>query len=405
MDNHKINISMFGSFTFAKDDIVLNDSSNRSKKLWMLLAFLIYNRDKHISQEKLISLLWSEEENNTNPGNALKTLFHRARLFLDELGENTGRNLLICKKGEFYLNPDSDYILDLDIFDHAVKQGRNATDPARKYASYVKAFNVYHGDFLSKFSSESWIIPINTYYHNLYLEAADALIEYNMAQNKTSAVIDICLKVNSIEPYEERFYQPLLRSLIDEGRFEEAINSYRYLADLLNRNFGVKPSKEIKELYREAIANQQDDFLGIDEVQSQLNEPGNIRTGALYCDYDFFSAIYHAMSRSIERNGSVVHLAVITITDIEDKPLSKRSLTVCVNNLQNLICSLLRQGDILSMCSPSQFVLMLPNANHENSERVLERIEKTFYRQFPHTPAKLKHTIQPVLPTTPNRQN
>jgi hypothetical protein len=50
------------------------------------------------------------------------------------------------------------------------------------------------------------------------------------------------------------------------------------------------------------------------------------------------------------------------------------------------------------LCSASQYILMLPQANYENSCKVCERVIKTFTRQYPHSPARLRYAVQPLEP-------
>jgi GGDEF domain-containing protein len=78
--------------------------------------------------------------------------------------------------------------------------------------------------------------------------------------------------------------------------------------------------------------------------------------------------------------------------------LPKRSLTRVMDNLGELIRTSLRKGDIASRCSVSQYIIMLPQSNYENSCMVMERIVKAFCRQYPHSPAELKYAVQPLEP-------
>lgn len=398
MTNHIIHIRMLGSFEISLDNRVIRDSDNRSRKLWMLLAFLIYHRGQHISQAQLWDIIWGDDD-NTNPASALKTLSHRARILLDDLGDDTGKQILVCKKGEYYFNTELSYTLDIDVFEQTLNQAKQSKYPAEKRELLTQAVSLYSGDFLTKFSTESWIIPIATYYHNLYLDAVETLLLLLEADNAYDEAITICVKANTIEPCDERLHMHLMKNLICANREEEAIRVYKEFSEMLSSTFGVKPSDEVRQLYRQAVTSLRKNSLEIEEVQNQLTEETDAQTtGALFCDYELFCAIYHALSRGLERNGNVVHLAVLTITDLTGNELNARSLSVCTSNLKTLICNTLRQGDILSMCSPSQFALMLPNANREDSDKVLTRIEKKFLRQYPHTPARLSHVIQPVLP-------
>ena len=58
----------------------------------------------------------------------------------------------------------------------------------------------------------------------------------------------------------------------------------------------------------------------------------------------------------------------------------------------------LRRGDVISRCSVSQFVIMLPQANYENSCMVAERLTGAFYRRYPHSSARLRCMVQPLIP-------
>ena len=73
-----VNVKMFGGFSLRIGDYAISDNLSRSSNVWNLLSYLIINRDKMISQEELIELLWPDEEIG-NPANALKTVLYRTR--------------------------------------------------------------------------------------------------------------------------------------------------------------------------------------------------------------------------------------------------------------------------------------------------------------------------------------
>ena len=68
-----------------------------------------------------------------------------------------------------------------------------------------------------------------------------------------------------------------------------------------------------------------------------------------------------------------------------------------MDNLQGVILSRLRRGDAAARCSASQFVLLLPQASYENGQMICSRILRAFARQFPHSPARLQISVQPLL--------
>ena len=69
-----LKIEMLGGMSLRYGENEINDQDNRSKKLWILLAYIITFRNKELSQSDFVELLWPNEE-SSNPGNALKTYF------------------------------------------------------------------------------------------------------------------------------------------------------------------------------------------------------------------------------------------------------------------------------------------------------------------------------------------
>ena len=80
----ELKVQMLGGFALRMNGQELLDTDTRSKKAWILLAYLISQREYTVSQKKLIDLLWGEEPNSVNPENALRITMHRTRALLEQ---------------------------------------------------------------------------------------------------------------------------------------------------------------------------------------------------------------------------------------------------------------------------------------------------------------------------------
>ena len=89
-----LHIQVLGKFTLRYGETVISDEDDRSRKVWAVLAYLIYHREKIISQQELVDLCWGEDTRSSDPHNALKSVIHRIRATLDKLQEGLGRTLL-----------------------------------------------------------------------------------------------------------------------------------------------------------------------------------------------------------------------------------------------------------------------------------------------------------------------
>lgn len=399
MADHVLEVRMFGNFSVRKGDQEINDNDNRSRKVWLLLAYMIYCRSRSITQDELVGLLWSDGESSSNPLNALKTMFHRVRSSLNQLDSTAGHSLIIRRDGNYTWNPDVSFFFDVDEFERLCRAGAMAQSDDQRLEDYLQALELYQGDFLQKLSSEAWVIPISAYFHNLYIHTLLETLTLLEDREQMDLAAELCRSAITIEPYNELIYQHLMRDLLAQGQQREVISIYEDMSQLLFDNFGIMPADESRALYREAVRTVNDRAVSMGTLREQLREPDGL-SGALFCDYDFFKVIYHAEARAVARSGDAVHICLLSVTDAAGEELAKRSLDRCMENLQELIRTSLRRGDIAARCSVSQYILMLPQANYENSCKVCDRIVRAFFRQYPHSPAKLHFTVQPLEPNT-----
>ena len=86
-----IRVTMLGNFSITRGDATIDDNNNRMRKVWLLLAYLIYNRHNRATQDNYISLMQgASSQEFDDPGGRLKALFYRARTMLEPLGQRLG---------------------------------------------------------------------------------------------------------------------------------------------------------------------------------------------------------------------------------------------------------------------------------------------------------------------------
>lgn len=395
MNGPTLQVQMLGQFTLRYGDRTISDSDDRSRRVWSLLAYMLYNHGRSFAQEELIRLYWSNSEKSADPGNALKSIFHRIRTALDKLQPGLGRLLIRRKSGRYFWNNVMPLSLDIEDFEAHFHAAEAAGDDDVRLAEYQAALALYAGDPLPRMTDEIWTIPIVAYYHSLYTRAAAGAIELLEKQERTAEAVALCRRAIHIEPYQEDLYEHLMRGLLRTGDMKGAMSVYEEMSEQLFAHFGVMPSETLRTLYRQATRTVNDRTLTMDEVCSQLAEPAP-HGGAMVCEYDFFKILYRAEARSIARNGHSANICLLSVSGKDGEMLARRSLDPAMNNLQVLVQNNLRRGDVIARCSISQYIILLPQANYENSRMVADRLVSAFYRRYPHSPARLRYTVQPL---------
>jgi DNA-binding SARP family transcriptional activator len=394
MESAVISVHFLGDLVLSLGDQTVGDGDNRSRKAWLLLAYLLYFHHRFVPAGELIDLLWGGKENCADAANSLKTVLHRVRTTLDRLGPNVGHDLLIRKESCYGCSSAFTLRLDLDEFEQLCKPDA-ALSADEQLARYQQALELYRGDFLAKLSAEPWVTPIAAYYRNLYVQTALEAVALLDKKQQPEAIISLCERAMRVEPYNEALCLHLMRAQVAQGQPTQALAVYETLRQLLSDHFGIQPCEELCALQQQIFHSVNDSALPFETIHQQLNEDLGA-SGAMVCGYDYFKVLYHALARGQIRSGDIMHIALFSLTDANGEMLPKRSLNCAAENFQALLQRLLRKGDVITRCSVSQFLVILPQANYENSCAVCDRILKAFARKYPHSPAQVHCSVRAV---------
>lgn len=386
----KLKIAMFGEFSVSYKDRTISEHSKRSKKLWLLLQYLVVHHSRAVAQSELIEIL-SREDEGVNPTSALKTQIHRLRDILSELG--CEKPIIVCINGAYSINSEIETEIDAEEFEKAFKDAAANDDPEEKLSLVLNAVNLYTGDFLAKSAYESWVVPLNTYYRSVYSKAVRIAVELLTSMGKLHDIIAICSKASVINPYDEFIHYSHIKALAELGDQESAKRQYETITHLMMTKFGITPSKELIELYDTAIKSKKSVKSDIDSVISDLLEQRQV-SGAFFCEYQIFKHLYQLEIRDAQRTGVSINICLLTINGSDGELPAQNPLNKAMQRLQDCVSRSLRGSDIFSRYSVSQFVIMLSNTNEQTGELIMKRIEKAFKRENTNKDIELSYTFK-----------
>ena len=389
----ELRIQMLGGFSLKLEDRELQDTDTRSKKAWTMLAYLIVHRDQPVSQNRLIDLLWGNEPDSSNPENALRITMHRTRGLLEQLDPENGRGMIQRRKGGYQWNGGGR--VDCEEFESLCRQ--NSADPELRLKNLTDAISLYRGDFLPRQNGEVWVVPMASYLHNLFISAAREAVELLVQRSRTQEAIAVCRRCIALEPYHEDFCRELMQLLASVGDRRGAAEVYDRLSKRLFDDFGISPSEETRTVYRAAAHSPGERVLSVDEVIGSLRE-ANPPTGALQCDYDYFRILCYALSRTLERSGNTIHVALLNAVPTAERSMTRQAIDRAMGQLGQQIRLSLRRGDVFCQCSVSQYAVLLPKANFENAQIICDRILRSFRRAYPYVPLRITYQIRPLSP-------
>ncbi|MBQ2830234.1 MAG: SARP family transcriptional regulator, partial [Oscillospiraceae bacterium] len=350
-DRDILKINMLGGFSIQYGEHFIDERSNRSKKLWLLLEYLVTFRSREIPQNEVIDFLWANDA-NSNPANTLKTLLHRVRATIGELHHPDGSWLIHCRRGVYTWNRDIRCIVDTDVFEELCQKAEQETDPIRRRTLLEEAVDIYKGDFLPLAAREPWAIPICSRYREMYIRAVHDLIELLTPLEQWTQIISLCRRATAIDPYDEELHRTMIRALSVTGGQKSALEHYEKITSLYYNQFGVAPSPELTALYREIMRTTNETQTDLSVIREALreDEASFDAGGAFFCEYEFFKDFYRLCVRSLSRSGQSVQLALITLS-LKDSAAGTRARNSAMDRLREVIGSALRRGDIFARYS------------------------------------------------------
>ena len=390
-----LKIRLFGEITLSYGDRVCTSNSSRSKKIWMLIAYLIANRNRTVTQNDLIDILW-EGDDSSNPANTLKTLLHRARAVLDDLGLPEGINLIRNTGGTCSWNNDIPCRVDAEEFDSLLNEiSQHPLSDEELCDKFSDALDLYRGIYLPGFESESWALPLVTYFRSRFMQATASVIELMGRLGRYEELCDRCRHAIAQDPYEENLHIALITGLLAMDRGREALEHYRYVSDLYLSAFGINPSPELKAVYQKIAQKINAPENDISVILSTLDESDR-PSGCFYCEYEIFKSVYRLEARNAARSGNTMYVCLLSLSSFGGDELPQKTLNRAMHRLSETIRTSLRSGDVYTRYSISQYLVMLPNVSAENGAKVLDRIAAAFRRENPKSPAFLRTSLQPM---------
>jgi predicted ATPase/DNA-binding SARP family transcriptional activator len=228
-----------------------------SVRVRALLAYLTVESGSPHRRESLIGLLWPDYPEDAARHNLRQALFN-LRLIL---GDHTANPpYLIISRDAIQFNRESDYSLDLDLFNHYFYTCEENLNQCKEdcsiHASRLEEMvKLYRGEFLQHFfledstEFEEWAVMQRENIRQRVMEAHSYLANfYELHGDYKNAQLH-ALQQLELDPWREEAHRQMMRVLALDGQRSAAIVQYETCKHVLADELDVEPSAETKELY------------------------------------------------------------------------------------------------------------------------------------------------------------
>jgi len=396
-----VKVDMLGDFTVTAilqdgTEHCLTERLGRSRKLWTLLEYLVVHRERCVTQEELIELLWPEGGVENAVG-SLKLIIHRLRNGMEIGSVLPGRQIIVNRRGSYIWGDTFPTVVDADEFEELCQYAADCPDTERQLEYMLRALLLYRGNFLSRSTGSAWVASLSSYYQSLYIHVCMTAIPLLEAQERSEEIAELCCRAIEIAPGEEKLHLALIHALAAQGKSRDALDQYNKTTQLLLTQFGSTPTEEFTSIYKELLRKTHSPESDLSVVRARLAEADAL-PGAFYCEYEFFKEIYRQRVRESARSGQPVQLALITLSGSKNRELTQKQTGTLMERLCDTIRESLRAGDVFARFSARQFLLLLPSTSLEHMDIILGRIRRNFRSRSPGARAVLQATSLPINP-------
>lgn len=381
-----VQIRLLGDFDILVNGVRQNNLAAKSRKGVSLMEYLILQRGRAVSVQRLIRELWSGSRYE-GPESALKTMVSRFRALLNSISPGLG-GCIVSEQGAYrWVSGTTVHVDVLDMLELLESVHADSTREER-IECYRQVLELYHGDMYQTGDISNGAMQVN-WLHREYLHAIYAWIELLKETEEYEEICRICRRAVQVDELDEQLHIEMIRAMVQMNNTSEAISEYKRVTSMSQQD------KYLDADYQQLMDTGDMISQKLNTIRDDLNDENAQHNGPFFCEYDVFKEIYCIQRRTMERLGSTMFLGVIMIGNPDDaiSVVTRESMMAA---LCEIIRNNLRKGDIVTRTAPAVFAMLLPTVSYSTCTTVMERIESLFYEEYPNKSIILSFRFTPL---------
>lgn len=196
-----LEIKALGGFSMRYGEKTISIGSGKSTKAVKLLQILVCSEGRTVSRERLLDMLYGNED-ITDAANNLRVTTFRLKKMLVTAGLPQYDYIQI-KSGMYSFAAPMEVVLDADGFVSLCDQADETENAEEKIDLLKKACQLYGGDYLPDFICDGVVLAKNSNYKEKYTNALNTLCELLMDRGEYETAIEVCEPACRMYPFDE----------------------------------------------------------------------------------------------------------------------------------------------------------------------------------------------------------
>jgi predicted ATPase/DNA-binding SARP family transcriptional activator/Tfp pilus assembly protein PilF len=238
-----LEITLLGGFRVAVGGVAVPERAWRQRRAAAVVKLLALAPGHYLHREQVLDTIWPELDPEPAANNLRVALHHARRQLIEAAGKGAGD--FLAREGDgLRLGPPERVRVDLDQFEAAVARVWRGQD----FAGAEDAVRLYAGELLPDDPYEDWAADRRTMAQTSFVTLLGRAAEWHEAAGRLEAAIAVRQRQVAADPLDERAHGTLIRMLALAAQPHQALDHYERLATLLERELGVEPSAETRQL-------------------------------------------------------------------------------------------------------------------------------------------------------------
>jgi DNA-binding SARP family transcriptional activator len=224
-----------------------------------LFCFLLVHHRRGYSRELLAESLWPDEAGSSAKRYLRQALWKLNAILNPGSGAPAGVDSVdSTNPGWLRINPHAVTWADVSQFEQAYSGlltdvGEKLSDSGGR--ALEQAVALYRGELLAGWPQD-WCLPERARFEQAYVTMLEQLVAWCRVRQLYVKGVGYGEQALRHDPARESTHRQLMRLHHDTGNRVEAVRQYQLCADVLGREFAVRPSTQTRELYEQILRDE-----------------------------------------------------------------------------------------------------------------------------------------------------
>ena len=223
---------------------------------YLLLCYLLLNRDRPHNRERLAAVFWGEYSTNASR-KYLRNVLWRLRHAFQSVGASADEYVLVSDDSASF-STTSRYWLDVEVLESTIARYRDVSGQdltPDQAAELEQAVALYAGDLLEGIYDD-WCLHDRERLSLLHLNSLSKLMSFHEVNGAYERGLMYGQRILDRDETRDKVHRQMMRLYLLMGDRNAALEQYRRCEQILRETLGIIPVEETRRLYQNILHNQ-----------------------------------------------------------------------------------------------------------------------------------------------------